>query len=299
MTRPHVVVLSNRRDFAIDPVVHTLVERDVRVSRFNAEDVSVSPAPLLSIDRLDVDQPFLLLRRQFETPYEGRSLEQYDDILVQRAQWRVWAEAIESWAHVAVNPTSNARRAENKVLQLRTAHRLGFRVPETFVVNDVSQVPLHSRYVVKSLNSAYFEGSSQSFVFTTELTGGLREAPSAEWNAQPMIVQRLIESGINARVVAFGERSFGAVVRSSELDWRLERDQQWDAWDVPTPIHDACLAYLDSFGLLYGAFDFVIDGSTAWFLEANQAGEWWFIERACGLGMLDAYSTFLVANATA
>jgi hypothetical protein len=46
-------------------------------------------------------------------------------------------------------------------------------------------------------------------------------------------------------------------------------------------------------GLRYAAFDFVDDGERAWFLEANQAGEWTFIDRPLRLGIAEALTSML------
>jgi hypothetical protein len=53
-------------------------------------------------------------------------------------------------------------------------------------------------------------------------------------------------------------------------------------------------------GLRYAAFDFVLDGDVLWFLEANQAGEWVFIDRPLKLGIAQALAEYLgeLAGAT-
>lgn len=292
--RAAVVLLTNSLDFAIDPVVDALGYRGVEVQRLNADVVASRPVPRISLDDPGIELPFVLIRRQFEFLYTGDTVADYDNALLQRAQWRAWAEGLESWARAAVNPLSNARRAENKIVQLRVAQRVGMCVPKTFITNDPTAVDgtPHS-LIVKSLSGAFFEGSDQSFVFTHHLTPELVAVDPREWHAQPVIVQREIKSHTHVRVITFDGQSSGALIESDTLDWRLQDSASWEAWEVPSALHARCEAYLAEFGLWFGAFDFVVDGDTAWFLEANQAGEWWFIDRTCNLGILERYVNFV------
>jgi glutathione synthase/RimK-type ligase-like ATP-grasp enzyme len=66
---------------------------------------------------------------------------------------------------------------------------------------------------------------------------------------------------------------------------------------LPEPLAALCLRYLHALGLEYAAFDFVREGEAVWFLEANQAGEWAFIDRAADLGIADSLARRLVALA--
>ncbi len=50
-------------------------------------------------------------------------------------------------------------------------------------------------------------------------------------------------------------------------------------------------------GLRYAAFDFIDDGEDIWFLEANQAREWLFIDRPLQMGISEAITDVLTALA--
>ena len=216
-----------------------------------------------------------------------------------RAQWRAWLSVFEDSGATWVNDIWSARRAENKVCQLRSATAIGFQVPETVVTNDVNTArdfAQTSTAVLKSLSSAYFELSDGGFVFTQELTEETL-SDAAAWSSQPMIVQSRV-AGTNVRVVVVGERCFGACCDTTAVDWRTEGSAVvWRPWTVPDGLAVLCRAYNQHTGLRYAAFDFIDDGEDIWFLEANQAGEWLFIDRPLQLGISEAIADVLTALA--
>lgn len=56
-----------------------------------------------------------------------------------------------------------------------------------------------------------------------------------------------------------------------------------------------CFTLLDELGLVFGCFDFVVTPSEDHvFLEVNEMGQFLFLERYCGLPLLDAFSEFLL-----
>ena len=58
------------------------------------------------------------------------------------------------------------------------------------------------------------------------------------------------------------------------------------------------MSYLDIFSLRYAAFDFMVAGTEWQFLEANQAGEWSFIDRLLGLGIASTLASELARLAS-
>ena len=198
-----------------------------------------------------------------------------------------------------MNPLWAARRAENKVEQLRVAAHVGFRVPDTLITNDPGEADafrLSAPAVVKTIAGSNYEMSGHGFVYTHDADEVL--APADLWLRQPVTVQTRVD-GAHIRVVVVGEDVFAASCESDTLDWRLqETPSPWRRWDAPSAISDCCRQMLRVLGLHYGAFDFVDDGTTVWFLELNQAGEWAFLERPLGLGISQAVAEHLVRLAS-
>jgi glutathione synthase/RimK-type ligase-like ATP-grasp enzyme len=287
-----VVVLTNKLDLAADDVIQQLHEGGVAVHRLNVEDVTAGPAPPWELGE-PASRPGAVWWRQFELPVEPGSrmpVDEVDDLLVQRAQWRSWLATFDAPDINWVNDLWAARRAENKVVQLQTAAEVGFDVPSTKITNDrdVAALFLDGRPgVVKSIAAAYFEISDAGFVYTQD-AADLLGHPDDLWFAQPVFVQER-KVGADVRVIYVDGEVFGATCESPILDWRTATPSPlWHKWSPPEETRKQCEAYCNTLGLYYAAFDFIDDGSMCWFLEANQAGEWSFLERQLGLGVTEA-----------
>lgn len=303
MSRSAVAILTNERDFAADVVVRRLHEFGVEVHRINyeaARTTEVQPWSPSTSNRADEPNPSVVWWRQFETDESPSTLQDVDDLLVERAQWRAWVATLASSSSTWMNDLWAARRAENKVEQLRVARSVGFDVPLTLITNDRSRAIEFEQAVgsavVKTLASAYFSFSDKSFVFTEHLDRA-DALPVDAWHAAPVVIQQLIEGGLDARVVSLAGRCFAGRCRSRGLDWRKTPfdPELWEPWDPPEQIVHACESYRARLGLEFAAFDFMITSESIFFLEANQAGEWLFLDRALDLGIGHAIADRLVS----
>ncbi|TDD44479.1 hypothetical protein E1263_40660 [Kribbella antibiotica] len=87
-----------------------------------------------------------------------------------------------------------------------------------------------------------------------------------------------------------------ACIDSPHLDWRRDYDLvRYSVIDTPSEVVDACHRYLETFGLVFGAFDFGIredDEGRAWY-ECNTGGQWHWLELETGLPMTSAIADLL------
>ncbi|RNL62868.1 hypothetical protein EFK50_14135 [Nocardioides marmoriginsengisoli] len=293
-----VLVVTNERDFAADVVVARLQASGYPVERLNTEtDLQVVWRP---------DEPPLAARysavwlRQFlADPTPQDSVNDVDDFLVTREQWRTWLTDLAEHAPTRwMNPLWSARRAENKLIQLRTAVSVGLRVPATIVTNSRDEAAAHQakvgRSIVKALASAFFPFSDSGFMFTRPLDEALA-LDATNWTQQPVIVQAAIHPRTDIRIFIIGT-DFAAAARTEvdAVDWRTRSGEaEWERCEPPEDILERCRNYLSAFDLVYGAFDFAFDGDTWWFLECNQAGEFAFADRPLELGVAEAITTWL------
>ncbi len=296
-----VVVLTNESDLAADDVIRRISERGAAVVRVNIERATSAPIFSWRPTQLEGCNPGAVWWRQFELAREPTmNLAELDDLLVTRAQWRTWLACLHNPSVPWVNDLWAARRAENKIEQLRVANSVGFAIPDTIVTNDLSQarrLGSDDSLIVKTVASAYFELTDESFVYTRALSDDIFTQPDL-WNNQPLIVQRRID-GHDVRVIAVGEEVFGATCKTDQADWRLAgASAEWHVWQVPDWIARCCRTYMREFGLEYAAFDFVHDDCDTWFLEANQAGEWSFLDRPLSLGIAQSLASMLIKLAS-
>jgi glutathione synthase/RimK-type ligase-like ATP-grasp enzyme len=300
-----IVVLANERDFAADEIIRRLADR-VRVRRLNIETARRASVGSWSPE-YEADsgcEARVIWWRQFESDERPTTRRGIDDVLVRRAQWRTWLATCSGPRTHWVNDLWAARRAENKVEQLRAAAAVGLRVPRTAITNDPDVAGAFrdavGESIVKTLSSAYFEFSDQSFVFT-ELLSDATLRDRELWFDVPVIVQESLRTGHDTRVVSFGQHCFAARCESDESDWRKAPSDHanWTAWTPPGEIVERCREYRTKLGLEYAAFDFMIQDDKVLFLEANQAGEWLFLDRTLELGIADAFADHLLGLASA
>lgn len=296
-----VLILTNHRDFAADTVIRCLGERGVAVDRWNAEDERVV-AWRPEREQLRPRPRAVWLRQVLPEPATARTVATVDDFLVTREQWRAWlTDLAEDPGPRWMNDLWAARRAENKLIQLRVAGGCGLDVPPTLLTNSRAEALRHRAAVgpcvVKSVASAYFPFSDSSFMFTVDLAEAAELADS-DWAAQPVLVQKTIGKSEDVRVFVVGDFTAAASTRVDVTDWRTASGEaEWARREPPPRVIESCRAYLRSMGLAYGAFDFAVDdASDWWFLECNQAGEFAFVDRPLGLGVADAISGWLAGE---
>ncbi len=91
-----------------------------------------------------------------------------------------------------------------------------------------------------------------------------------------------------ARVIVVGDRIFPVLIHAgsppSRIDWRADyATLRYELIELPLAVENSVRHYMTTFGLLYAAFDFAIDGAGQWFfLEANTAGQYGFLETNTG-----------------
>ncbi|MEK7153872.1 MAG: hypothetical protein AAB834_08025 [Patescibacteria group bacterium] len=187
------------------------------------------------------------------------------------------------------------RRAEDKVLQLEQAAKLGFKTLPTLVSSSAeaarSFIKTHRSVVAKPLNVPFFEQNQQVHGFyTTRVTG---KTDLSGLHVAPCIFQVAIDPVADIRVTVVGNDVFAAVIHEHDpdavkavRDWRIgyyHGGIQIDAFDLPAKIVDLCRQHVKALGLQFGAIDLVLDKKgTFWFLENNPNGQWAFVEEETG-----------------
>ena len=101
------------------------------------------------------------------------------------------------------NPTSTFH-AENKLIQLKTAEQIDFEIPETFILNNASELPVNNEYVIKSLDTAIFSfGAQEGFVYTNNIS--YSELSISNLSLSPVVIQKNLSPKIDLRVTVIGQ----------------------------------------------------------------------------------------------
>ncbi|MPZ65760.1 MAG: hypothetical protein GEU83_09690 [Pseudonocardiaceae bacterium] len=115
-----------------------------------------------------------------------------------------------------------------------------------------------------------------------------------------LLVQERVDKAFEVRLTAVGDRLFGAAIDAdsdaARADWRADMSAlSYRAIDVPEPVAAGVRAYMATFGLHYGAFDFVVTPGAAEFvfMECNPGGQYGWIEGNTGLPITAALADLL------
>ncbi|SEG74526.1 Glutathione synthase/RimK-type ligase, ATP-grasp superfamily [Thermomonospora echinospora] len=187
--------------------------------------------------------------------------------------------------------------AQNKVVQLRAAHEVGLRIPETLISQSPEQIRkfcgVHPKAIVKAVR-----GVMQAPAATTTVSEELLASESS-LRVCPAIYQEMVPGRRHVRVQVFGERVLAALLESDDLDWRPNLDIPAAEHRLPADLEDALRAVLRRLDLTMGIFDLKLtdDDEYVW-LEVNPQGQWLFVEGMTGLPLIRTFTDFLYERAT-
>ncbi|KJY41400.1 30S ribosomal protein S6 modification protein RimK [Streptomyces sp. NRRL B-1568] len=182
-----------------------------------------------------------------------------------------------------VNHPWRIRDAEHKPAQLAAAARFGLRVPRTLITNDAAaaqgMAEDHGPVVYKPLwNTPYSSEDGQACSIWVTETSPAEMDDSV--GATAHLFQHRVDKVADVRLTVVGRRMWAVRIDGSPgLDWRRHYDKlTYTLIDTPSAVAKAVREYLDTFGLVFGAFDFGLDLDGAWwFYECNPNGQWaWF-----------------------
>jgi glutathione synthase/RimK-type ligase-like ATP-grasp enzyme len=196
-----------------------------------------------------------------------------------------------------LDPLAHVREAENKLLQLREAHRAGLRVPRTVVGNDPDEAralwqACDGQLVAKMLTAVTRSmGPPTAAVYTHTLRASDLEDLDGLALA-PMIFQERIDKVRELRVVYLAGRCFVGALDARADDWRKPTQAATSPWRVdrlPDDVTARLDALMRALRLRFGVADFLVDRDGAHvFLELNPVGEWGMLERDLDLPIADA-----------
>lgn len=295
-----VLLLASRYDLTTDLVVAQLLRSQIPYLRLNSEDlpeyvIDLDPVRRRLVIKLDTEAvtitPESLRSIYFRRPVFLRDpgIDLFPEERFAREQWASLARNLMLFDEALwINSPVATYRAEHKAVQLATAVKVGFRVPETHVTNspDTSFFPADcERVAIKGLDTVLVRaGTDELFGFTTfEGRGGLM---SPAWRSAPATIQEALEGKLDIRATIIGEEVLAACVeRNGEPipgDWRLhKRDATFRRIELPRSIAHCCLELMKELGLVYGAIDLARCGDSYYFLEINPTGEWaWLVDAA-------------------
>lgn len=211
----------------------------------------------------------------------------------------------------SVNDYHAARNAENKLAQLACARTVGLTIPDTLITNDPQKIRhfitshLSNGVIYKPFKPAIWESDGNVAIVYTS-TVQLDDLPEDEvLKLSPAIFQEQVPKTYELRVTCMGHEVVTAQLNSQatttgRVDWRMasEKEMCIERVTIPKTIEHKCRAMLDSLGLVFGCFDFVVTPSGEYvFLEVNQMGQFLWIEDVNPeIPLLQMFCDFLISG---
>ena len=214
----------------------------------------------------------------------------------------------------SIGSIANDRIASSKMLQLQTAHDVGFITPNTCFSNrkdDILDFASHyENIVLKSIesDSVWDDENDREYVFYTRkvASASLADVPDEAFSQTVSYAQNYIEKKFELRVTVVVNKCFACKIDSQildddkgKIDWRQGYDYglKHEAYDLPEKIQQQCRDFLLALGLNFGCFDFIVTPAGEYvFLECNPNGQWLWIEQETGMKISNAIADALMDN---
>ena len=318
MNRCAVLVVTHWFDPTADHVVEELNRRRVEVLRFDAADF---PRRLTVTGTLD-DRGWCGTLR---VGHRVADLEAVSGAYFRRPTVfgfgqmdeteRLWAVA-EARAGLGgllmasdrwLNHPHRASYAAYKPAQLPQAPMCGLDVPATVITND----PVEARAFADTVGEVIYKPLAQappgagrmvyaSVVDRQDLAG----ADGSGIAGTAHMFQERVKHEFAVRLTVVDDRLFAAAIHAGSeaaaIDWRSDYDAlTYEPVQTPQQVRRGVLKLMETMGLRFGAFDFLVSPDRGWvFLEVNPNGQWAWIETATGLPIASAIADALTNRET-
>lgn len=167
-------------------------------------------------------------------------------------------------------------------------------MPRTLITNVPEQAAtwaetLPGPVVHKPFGGAIHVEEGKTRIIYTNQIKALEELRDPALSLTAHCFQQWVDKDLEARVTIIGDELFAAAIHSTSepghIDWRSDyASHHYEVVETPTEVREGLERYMDAFGLVHGAADFVVSPKGDWtLLEINPNGEWFWLAKACEL----------------
>lgn len=315
--RKAVLVLTGVEDGTADPVIHHLAQREIPVVRMDPGDF---PSAMTVEAEFGDDRWWGTVRDAFR----GVDLASVRSVYYRRPGQFTLTEGMsgpeQRWAYrearmgfggvllslecLWINEPWRMSAAEYKPVQLATAARCGLRVPRTIITS----IPAHAAdwatnipgpIVYKPLGGAlHVEEGHTKIVYANRVTD-VEELRDPALSLTAHCFQQWVDKEHEVRVTVVGADLFAVAIHAeseaAHIDWRSDYSaHRYEVVEIPDGVCSGLERYMEAFGLIYGAADFVVSPDGTWtLLEVNPNGEWGWLAHHCDLPIGQAIAALL------
>lgn len=310
-----VLILSTSLDFEADVVSIELIRRGTDYVRLNAEDVPHILSMASSVDQ-DSDKEYKIklgsriinlsdISAVWLRDFDYGLIHPHSNDLNQIFIFQQWRDALQilystlecGW----INSPDATYRTNNRVTQLSHAKLSGFNIPSTLITNDPERSRSFYRdhdsdIILKVLHHHDIEANNKVYSIYSHRVTDKDLSKFDDLIYAPCILQERIHNCSELRVTVVKDKVFSVKLGSNTVASRYCDMHRIPLSRLPKrPIQLEkefelhCIKLVESFGLDYGAIDFVMDEEgKPFFMEVNPTGDWLWIERETKLPITKA-----------
>lgn len=312
MNNVHILLIADTKDYTTDYISVELEKRNQSYLRMDKDKFSECKLHfdvnnvVLTIEKKSVEyqisEPTLksifyraptFLRETF-----SRAVSPEEQLSA--SQWMAFIRNLTVFEKATwVNNPISTYKAENKLLQLIYAKKIGFKIPKTNIVNYCDNcIDSDEKLVVKSLDTAILRiGAQEGFVYSNVINKN--ELRNYDLSISPIVLQEYLYPKIDFRVTVIGEKVYAVKITKNnkgvEGDWRkLKNDVDFIPVSLPAHVKRACIEIVRALSLSFGGIDLIESKGTYYFIEVNPTGEWAWLVNSSNLRIYEGICEYLI-----
>lgn len=291
-----ILIISTKYDFSTDYICVELYEKKQSYLRINRDEFEQYKVVFnINNEELEIkiDSKIYIINNNLKSVYyraptyfrETYLKEFSTEEQLYNSQWMSFIRNLTFFENARwINNPNDTFKAENKLLQLKYARKVGFLIPETIVTND-NDYTFESKKAIKSLDTAIFTIKDQeAFLYTNILS--YNEYKEYDVSLCPIVIQENLHPKIDYRVTVIGEKVYAVKIvannKGIDGDWRKQKENIFfEPVILPKDVKIKCIEILKKFNLLFGGIDLIYYKNNYYFIEVNPTGEWaWLVDNA-------------------
>lgn len=305
-----ILILSSTIDYSTDLVCYALEKKHEKYLRMNRDEFSEYQI-IYDFERSEMlvvveNETYKINNISLKAVYfrapthlrVGKALTVEEQL--SRGQWNSFMRNLVVFTNARwVNHPVDTYRAENKMLQLDLAKKIGLKTPKTVICNTLpKEIHPDRKYVVKSLDTAlFYHENNELFTYTNILAG--KELMGSQLNTAPVILQEFLDNKIDLRITVIGKKIFSAKVIANGKgiygDWRVTKKEllEYIPVEIPQSLVFKIIKFMKEMKLNFAGIDMALIGDGYYFIESNPTGEWGWLVRTTGFPIDIEISNFL------
>lgn len=304
----NVLIITNSKDLTVDYIINKynhkasffrfntdrFYDYDIKISNNGSYIRNIQTNLIININNVDA-----MYYRKVTLP----NLENYEKkywALMHREIMTVIEGIAEIAGNIALTRPSVLRIADNKIVQMKYAKKLGFRTPESLITNSDFVADefctLKGTSIIKPVSAGRIIEEKKIGIIQTNLVHKKQKIQGLELS--PAYFQDYVEKDNEIRLTIVGNKLFGVNINSTnKIDWRKKNAiLKYEKIDIPNEVSEICFKMMKELGISFAAFDFIVRDDNYIFLEFNANGQWLWLEDLLKLNISGAIVEYLLGE---